>query len=203
MATGTISWTPSAAVAPGSSAMGSASWIPRTGGLSSGVARASWRPRTVEIAAPLPASIIVLARLEDFEVDAEDRPIRWLPLSRNQFGTRWATTELAWGTVLSVQKAKRAPTGMDMDEIGLILSGFVGDQTDTITVHCDVTMMDPEMEPETGDIFELKGAAYCIYEVDMMDEADGGSEMTVTGIRWKDLTLNHSPSGLTMPREWN
>lgn len=202
MATGTISWTPAAFAAAAASATGRAAWRPLTGRLNSRVARAAWRPRTLPLPAPLPASIIVLARLEDFEVDAENRPIRWLPMSRGMFGTRWATLQLAWGTVLSVHKAKRAPTGADMDDIGLILAGFVGDQTDTLTVHCDVSMMEPEMEPETGDIFEINGAAYCIYEVDIINDVDGQAEMTVTGIRWKGCTLSHAPAGLTPPKEW-
>lgn len=196
-------WTPRT-LPSGSRVSGAiATWTPRTLPQPRGTGRNSWTPRTLPVEPPLPGDIIIIARKDDFEMDGAGAPIRYLPLSRGMFGTVALSREVGWGTVISSTKSKRAPTGAEIDQIGLILSGFVGDQTDTFTVQCDVQMMDPDDEPETGDMFTAEGKLYCIYEVTIQGGNEDGKEMSVSGIRWKGCTVSHTPAPLTAPATWS
>ncbi len=152
----------------------------------------------VEPAAEL-ACMIVLGRIEDFNLDGSGDPETWKPLANNLFGTAAATRELGWGTVLSEELSLRAPTGSDTDDIGLLLAGTVGDETEILTVHCDVALFDPAKKPRTSDIFTRDGKTYCIFSVEFHSEHDEDTEMTVAGIRWNGLTKVSTPDGINLP----
>jgi hypothetical protein len=145
--------------------------------------------------------MIVLARPEDFDFEGAD-PEWWKPGRLGNFGVARAAREIAWGTVLSMDRGKAAPTGAEADPHGLLLAGTVGDQTETLSVRCDVMFLRPEDEPDTGDLFTVEGRTWCIYRVDIQSESDSGKEMTVTGIRWNRLTQSFAPAGFTPPANW-
>jgi hypothetical protein len=107
-----------------------------------------------------------------------------------------ASKTLGWGTVLSIGRGKSAPREARADDVGLLLAGTVGDQTETASVHCDVALMDPDSEPETGDFFTVDGRTFCIFDVQLHSEQDADREMTVSGVLWKGCTTVTTPAGL-------
>ena len=153
--------------------------------------------------APEDACMIVLARLDDFDLDGGGNPLFWRPGRNGTFGTHKATLEFGWGTVLSEDSSRRAPTEVETDEVGLNLKGTVGDETETLTVHCDIALLDPALKPAPGDVFTRRGQTFCVFAVEEHSAKDENMEMTVSGIRWRGLSRVSTPAGLNPPLQWN
>jgi len=158
-------------------------------------------PETPEAAAE-DACMIVLCRANEVELDGSGNPAWWLPAKRGAHGTYATTREIGWGTVLSEDESNRAPTDTMEDEQGLNLAGIVGDAVETLTIHCDVSMMDPADKPRPSDEFTLRGVRWCIFGVEMHSEVDSEKEMTVSAIRWPSLTAVKRPTGVTPTMAW-
>ena len=150
------------------------------------------------------ATIIVLARLSDFELDGGGAPEWYAPAHRGNMGTAYATREMiAWGSVLSEARSKKAPADTITDEItGHNIAGTVGDEVQTLTLHIEVTMLQPDDEPATGDIFTREGRVWCITAVDLMSEEEGMKELTISAIRWPKLTRHFVPREFQQPADW-
>lgn len=159
-------------------------------------------PPEIPEAAAEDACMIVLCRAEEVELDGGGNPAWWLPAKRGNHGTYATTREIGWGTVLSEDESNRAPTDTMEDEHGLNLAGIVGDAVETLTIHCDVSMMDPADKPRPSDEFTLRGVRWCIFAVETHSEIDSEKEMTVSAIRWPSLTAVKRPAGVTPPMKW-
>jgi hypothetical protein len=145
-------------------------------------------------------NIIVLARPDMFRMDPEtDEPVAYLPMERRNWGTAWATAEIGWGEVISVEAPMRAEAGDHRTAVGQLYGGYVEDPIGLITVRCILEMATADDLPETGDHFFYNGKRYTVSEVVPEDAQGESKSLTISGRHWPGANRTITPPVLPSP----